>query len=108
MERYNAIKKHSTPPMAKLIDDKLCGGCNMSFPSSVLIDIKAGKYVECETCGRMIILKNIEAAKWSHALHEGKSEHRRAECQITSAWRQLKESATEIYRRFFGRVEKVR
>jgi predicted nucleic acid-binding Zn-ribbon protein len=56
MERYNAIKKHSTPPMAKLIDDKLCGGCNMSFPSSVLIDIKAGKYVECETCGRMIIL----------------------------------------------------
>ncbi|MDO5023038.1 MAG: C4-type zinc ribbon domain-containing protein [Eubacteriales bacterium] len=56
MERYNAIKKHSIPPMAKLIDGSRCGGCNMSFPSSVLHDIKSGQYVECETCGRMIIL----------------------------------------------------
>ncbi len=56
MERYNEIKKHSVPPMAKLVDGSRCGGCNMSFPSSVLHDIQSGKYVECETCGRMIIL----------------------------------------------------
>ncbi len=56
MQRYNEIKKHSVPPMAKLVDGSRCGGCNMSFPSSVLHDIQSGKYVECETCGRMIIL----------------------------------------------------
>ncbi len=55
MEKYNAVKQHSIPPMAKLVDDR-CGGCNMSFPSSVLRALKAGREVECETCGRMIIL----------------------------------------------------
>ncbi len=54
LARYNAIKQHCTPPMAKLMDGQ-CGGCNMSFPSSVLHKIKAGQQVECETCGRMII-----------------------------------------------------
>lgn len=55
MDKYNAVKQHSVPPMAKLVDDR-CGGCNMSFPSSVLRALKAGEEVECETCGRMIIL----------------------------------------------------
>ncbi len=54
LQKYNAVKKHSVPPMAKLINDR-CGGCNMSFPSSVLHALKAGKDVECETCGRMIL-----------------------------------------------------
>ncbi|MDI9520050.1 MAG: C4-type zinc ribbon domain-containing protein [Bacillota bacterium] len=54
LERYNSIKQHCTPPMAKLINGQ-CGGCNMGFPSSVLAAIKAGKQVECETCGRLII-----------------------------------------------------
>ena len=54
LERYNSIKQHCTPPMAKLINGQ-CGGCNMGFPSSVLASIKAGKQVECETCGRLII-----------------------------------------------------
>ena len=53
-DKYNAVKQHSVPPMAKLVNDR-CGGCNMSFPSSVLHAIKAGKDVECETCGRMIL-----------------------------------------------------
>ncbi len=54
LARYAAIKEHCTPPMAKLIDGQ-CGGCNMSFPSSVLHKIRAGQQVECETCGRMIL-----------------------------------------------------
>jgi predicted nucleic acid-binding Zn-ribbon protein len=54
LARYHAIKQHCTPPMAKLIDEQ-CGGCNMSFPSSVLYKIRAGQQVQCETCGRMII-----------------------------------------------------
>ncbi len=54
IEKYRAIKQHSVPPMAKLQNGQ-CGGCNMSFPSSVLHSIKAGRVVECETCGRMII-----------------------------------------------------
>ncbi len=54
LARYAAIKQHCTPPMAKLINGQ-CGGCNMGFPSSVLATIRAGKQVECETCGRLII-----------------------------------------------------
>ena len=54
LEKYNTIKQHSIPPIAKLQNGQ-CGGCNMSFPSSVLHSIKNGKLVECETCGRMII-----------------------------------------------------
>jgi len=54
LARYTAIKQHSTPPMAKLINGQ-CGGCNMGFPSSDLAAIRAGKQVECETCGRLII-----------------------------------------------------
>ena len=54
LARYTAIKQHSTPPMAKLINGQ-CGGCNMGFPSSDLAAIRAGKQVECETCERLII-----------------------------------------------------
>ncbi|MDD3573199.1 MAG: C4-type zinc ribbon domain-containing protein [Eubacteriales bacterium] len=54
LARYSAIKEHSSPPMAKLVDGQ-CGGCNMSFPSSVLHKIRAGQQIECETCGRLIL-----------------------------------------------------
>ena len=54
IEKYNNIKQRCVPPIAKLQDGQ-CGGCNMSFPSSVLSSIKNGKLVECETCGRMVI-----------------------------------------------------
>ena len=55
MERYRDIKKHSVPPLAALYGDQ-CGGCNMSLPSSVSRKVKAGELVECETCGRLLIL----------------------------------------------------
>ena len=55
IEKYNTIKQHCTPPIAKLQNGQ-CGGCNMSFPSSVLCNIKNGKLVECETCGRMVMI----------------------------------------------------
>lgn len=54
IDKYNAIKQHCMPPIARMTDGQ-CGGCNMAFPSSVLLDIRAGKIVECETCGRMIL-----------------------------------------------------
>ena len=55
MEQYNVIKKHITPPMSRLISDQ-CGGCNTALPSAALRKIKSGEILECETCGRMIIL----------------------------------------------------
>ena len=55
MERYRDIKKHSVPPLAALLGDQ-CGGCNMSLPSSVSRKVKAGELVECETCGRLLII----------------------------------------------------
>lgn len=54
MSRYKSIKQHSTPPMARLNNDR-CGGCNMSLPSVVLHQIRTGeKLVECDNCGRIL------------------------------------------------------
>ncbi len=55
MERYREIKKHSIPPLAMLVGDQ-CGGCHMSLPSSVARRVKSGEQVECETCGRLLIV----------------------------------------------------
>ena len=55
MERYRTIKLHSVPPLAALYGDQ-CGGCNMSLPSAVSRKIKSGELVECETCGRLLIV----------------------------------------------------
>jgi predicted nucleic acid-binding Zn-ribbon protein len=54
LEEYNTIKKHISPPIARLAYGQ-CSGCNTSLPSAVLSRIKGGALVECETCGRMII-----------------------------------------------------
>jgi len=54
MEKYKTIKQHSMPPLAMLNGD-LCGGCRMSLPSAVLRNIRSGKPVECESCGRLLI-----------------------------------------------------
>ena len=54
LEEYNVIKKHISPPIARLTYGQ-CSGCNTSLPSAVLSRIKGGSLVECETCGRMII-----------------------------------------------------
>ena len=54
LEEYSAIKKHISPPVARLTHGQ-CSGCNTSLPSAILSKIKNGNLVECETCGRMII-----------------------------------------------------
>lgn len=54
METYLSIKKHITPPIAKLTYGQ-CSGCNTAIPSAILSKIKNGTMVECETCGRIII-----------------------------------------------------
>ena len=54
LEEYETIKKHITPPVARLSHGQ-CSGCNTSLPSAILSKIKGGTLVECETCGRMII-----------------------------------------------------
>lgn len=55
MDRYQVIKKHSTPPVVRLTNGQ-CGGCYMSLPSVTLRNLKAGSdIIECESCGRMIV-----------------------------------------------------
>lgn len=54
LEEYETIKKHISPPVARLTYGQ-CSGCNTSLPSATLSKIKNGALVECETCGRMII-----------------------------------------------------
>lgn len=54
LERYKAIKQHSTPPMARLEDGQCCG-CFMQLPSATLRKIKeTDKLVECDNCGRIL------------------------------------------------------
>ena len=54
LEEYETIRKHITPPVARLVHGQ-CSGCNTSLPSAILSKIRGGTVVECETCGRMII-----------------------------------------------------
>lgn len=55
MARYNAVKKHVAPPLARLIGGQ-CSGCNTSLPSAILRKLEAGSdTIECETCGRLLI-----------------------------------------------------
>ena len=54
LEEYLSIRKHVTPPVSRLSHNQ-CSGCNTGLPSAVASKIKAGAYVECETCGRIII-----------------------------------------------------
>ncbi len=54
LEEYETIKKHISPPVARLTNGQ-CSGCNTSLPSATLSKIKNGALIECETCGRMII-----------------------------------------------------
>jgi len=56
MAHYKRIKKHITPPLARLMVDQ-CSGCNTSLPSAVLHKVRnaSDELVECESCGRIII-----------------------------------------------------
>lgn len=54
LEEYETIKKHISPPVARLAHGQ-CSGCNTSLPSAILSKIRSGSLVECETCGRLII-----------------------------------------------------
>ncbi len=55
MDRYSTIRHHAFPPLARL-NGSQCTGCNMSLPSGVVKDVESGKDVECETCGRLLIV----------------------------------------------------
>ena len=56
--KYQEIKQHCTPPMAKLIDGQ-CSGCFMSLPSATLLALKDGsQLVMCDNCGRIIYQEN--------------------------------------------------
>ena len=58
VEKYQEIKQHCTPPMAKLIDGQ-CSGCFMSLPSATLLALKdENKLVLCDNCGRIIYQEN--------------------------------------------------
>lgn len=57
LEKYKAIKRHSSPPITRIHDDR-CGGCNMQLPAADMNKIRTGApYVECENCGRIILVK---------------------------------------------------
>ena len=61
LEKYKAIKRHSWPPITGLHDGR-CGGCNMQLPAADMNRIRMGEpYVECENCGRIILVAGEES-----------------------------------------------
>lgn len=57
LERYNKIKPHVKPPLAKL-DGNRCSGCNMTLPGVALQAFSDGaQFLECENCGRLIVIE---------------------------------------------------
>ncbi len=56
LERYAQVKKHITPPLARLVNGQ-CSGCNTSLPSAVLHQVRNAneELVECAICGRLIL-----------------------------------------------------
>jgi len=56
IKRYKKIKKSIPMPIA-LVTGDTCPGCNMNIPSSQMTKIKQGQIMECESCGRIIYVK---------------------------------------------------
>jgi predicted nucleic acid-binding Zn-ribbon protein len=57
IRRYKTIKKRCKPPMAMLVGDQ-CGGCNMALPALIVSNARKGaSIVECETCGRILYVR---------------------------------------------------
>ncbi|MBP3427275.1 MAG: hypothetical protein J6M47_03315 [Clostridia bacterium] len=57
LEKYKTIKRHSAPPVTRLHEDR-CGGCNMQLSAAEKDKVRSGvAYVECENCGRLIMIK---------------------------------------------------
>ena len=57
LEKYKNIKRHSTPPLTRVREDR-CGGCNMQLSAAEKDKVRSGvAYVECENCGRLILVK---------------------------------------------------
>lgn len=56
LKHYQEVKKHITPPLARLNNDQ-CSGCNTSLPSAVLHSVRnaSDNLVKCVSCGRIII-----------------------------------------------------
>lgn len=59
-ERYKRVKRNHSIPMAK-VENKQCGGCNMSLPMVVIKRIQnSDDVVECENCGRILYTGEIK------------------------------------------------
>lgn len=56
LKSYIEVKKHITPPLARLVGDQ-CSGCNTSLPSAVLHSVRnaSDNLVKCVSCGRIIV-----------------------------------------------------
>ena len=55
MDTYQAVKRQISPPIARL-SGAMCTGCNTSQPNASIRRIEEGNIVECETCGRILML----------------------------------------------------
>ena len=54
LDRYREIKRHCTPPIAKLVNNQ-CTGCFMTLSVGTLREIKASNAaITCDNCGRLL------------------------------------------------------
>ncbi len=56
-DKYQKIRKDKVYPVFIPLKDKICGACGMEMPSVLVDSIKAGKFIECEHCRRVLYYK---------------------------------------------------
>nr|WP_300002240.1 C4-type zinc ribbon domain-containing protein [Tissierella sp.] len=56
LKDYNGLRDRKDKPITYVIDN-ICSGCNMKLPSYQLEELKEKKAINCESCGRILCLK---------------------------------------------------
>lgn len=57
LKNYNRLRDRKDKPITFVIDN-MCSGCNMRLPSYQLEELKEREVINCESCGRILCLKD--------------------------------------------------
>ena len=57
LKNYNSLRERKDKPITLVIEN-MCSGCNMRLPSYQLEELKKRAVINCESCGRILCLKD--------------------------------------------------
>lgn len=55
LRRYEQIRRGAKGTAVVPIVNRACGGCHQALPPQVIQEIRAGKIINCENCGRILV-----------------------------------------------------